>query len=226
MFRVRSLLLVWLPVASAIFFLAGLAFDHSRFVGLVQSETGPVELGTAALFVAAASFAVAIAWRVPLPRPCRIYYVLFASAALFVACEEVSWGQHLVGWRSPQWFAVHNKQDETNLHNLLGSKPSSWLRESAYVVFTGAFLVLPLVARKVPGSYAPGGWAYYLLPKLELAALIVLSLVITAPNKLHGIHRMGGALRELTELYQGWAAAGYGGLLWRRLARGVAPRAT
>ena len=42
-----------------------------------------------------------------------------SALVLFGAGEEISWGQRLVGWESPEWFLDHNKQNETNLHNLL-----------------------------------------------------------------------------------------------------------
>jgi hypothetical protein len=38
---------------------------------------------------------------------------------LFGAMEEISWGQRVFGIESPQWFLKHNKQGETNVHNLL-----------------------------------------------------------------------------------------------------------
>ena len=38
---------------------------------------------------------------------------------LFGAMEEISWGQRVFGIESPEWFLKHNKQGETNLHNLL-----------------------------------------------------------------------------------------------------------
>jgi len=37
----------------------------------------------------------------------------------FGAMEEISWGQRIFGVESPEWFLKHNKQGETNLHNLL-----------------------------------------------------------------------------------------------------------
>ena len=37
---------------------------------------------------------------------------------VFLGMEEISWGQHLFGWQTPEAFAVLNDQSETNLHNL------------------------------------------------------------------------------------------------------------
>ena len=37
---------------------------------------------------------------------------------VFLGMEEISWGQHLFGWQTPEAFALLNDQGETNLHNL------------------------------------------------------------------------------------------------------------
>jgi hypothetical protein len=36
----------------------------------------------------------------------------------FGAMEEISWGQRILGIESPEWFLKHNRQGETNIHNL------------------------------------------------------------------------------------------------------------
>jgi hypothetical protein len=36
---------------------------------------------------------------------------------LWAALEEISWGQRIVGWETPDWMKEVNDQDETNLHN-------------------------------------------------------------------------------------------------------------
>jgi len=37
----------------------------------------------------------------------------------FGAMEEISWGQRILGVESPEWFLKHNRQFETNVHNLV-----------------------------------------------------------------------------------------------------------
>jgi hypothetical protein len=233
MARPQRLVLVVLPLLLAVVSLLAVGLDKNGVGRVLFSEQGPVELGTAALFALAGVVAtgVAVRSRGAVPPAYRGFLACFAAAAFFVALEEISWGQHLFGWSSPTWFGTHNKQAELNLHNLAGSKPSNWLRTVAYVVFSGGLLVLPLVATTLPGAYRQGHWTYYLLPRLELATLIILSCIITVPNDLPkalvGNYRMGGELRELTELYQAWAAAAYAVILRRRLtapAVAVAPR--
>jgi hypothetical protein len=44
--------------------------------------------------------------------------VLLSAGLLFVAIEEISWGQRVFGWESPDFFMEFNRQEETNVHNL------------------------------------------------------------------------------------------------------------
>jgi uncharacterized membrane protein SirB2 len=49
----------------------------------------------------------------------RWYGLGLALFCLFVAGEEISWGQRLLGFRPPNYFLEQNYQQEANLHNLL-----------------------------------------------------------------------------------------------------------
>lgn len=71
-----------------------------------------------------------------------IHYVLKAAwlgiglLALLAAGEELSWGQHLLGFSSTEFFNEHNLQQETNLHNLVpGHLFAGFLNTSVYIVF-------------------------------------------------------------------------------------------
>lgn len=40
-----------------------------------------------------------------------------ALSCLYIAGEEMSWGQHFFHWNTPEYWAEVNRQEETNLHN-------------------------------------------------------------------------------------------------------------
>ena len=40
-----------------------------------------------------------------------------ALTCLYTAGEEMSWGQHFFHWNTPEYWALVNRQNETNLHN-------------------------------------------------------------------------------------------------------------
>src|SRR4030043_1276170 len=48
----------------------------------------------------------------------RVWFFL-GLLFLFGAMEEISWGQRILGIKSPEWFMRHNRQGETNIHNLM-----------------------------------------------------------------------------------------------------------
>ncbi len=66
-----------------------------------------------------------------------------ALFCIFVALEEISWGQRVVAYRPPVYFLEHNFQQELNVHNVLGSS----LRKLALKgVILGYGVLLPLIA--------------------------------------------------------------------------------
>jgi hypothetical protein len=157
----------------------------------------------------------------------RLLYVVFAFAALFVALEEISYGQHLFGWRSPEYFREHNLQGEVNLHNMLGSKPSKRMHMLADLGTGIGFVALPCLlwlgrraGTRLPAplaasaAYAPGSWTYYLAPGMELIAIVVLARLVGWLKKVPGA---GVDHNELRELLWAWAAFGYIVLMRRRL---------
>jgi len=47
------------------------------------------------------------------------FWLFLCLLFLFGAMEEISWGQRILGIQSPEWFLKHNRQGETNIHNLV-----------------------------------------------------------------------------------------------------------
>ncbi len=53
-------------------------------------------------------------------RAMAALYVLLALGTFFVAGEEISWGQRIFGWRTPEALEVINAQQEISVHNIHG----------------------------------------------------------------------------------------------------------
>jgi hypothetical protein len=49
-----------------------------------------------------------------------LFYLLFAIGLIFIAGEEISWGQDFFHFHTPGFFERHNEQDDLTLHNLDG----------------------------------------------------------------------------------------------------------
>lgn len=100
---------------------------------------------------------------------------------IYIAGEEVSWGQHIFGWVTPEFWSGVNDQNETNLHNT-----SSWLdQKPRLLLFLGAVvagIVVPALRRWKP-SWLPARFsALYPSDILFVAALGVL-----LPYSIHEI---------------------------------------
>ncbi len=122
----------------------GLAFAAPvRYREFVQEDRF-IEWWTVFLFLAAA---IPLARRAIAQR--RIFDLLIAAFCVFVAGEEFSWGQRLLGFTPPDLFLQHNTQQEFTLHNFadLFGQPKGVLM----LALGGYGVVLPLLAR-VPGA--------------------------------------------------------------------------
>lgn len=49
----------------------------------------------------------------------KFFVFLYLIGVLYYFFEEISWGQHIFGWKSPEFFLEINTQNETNIHNTL-----------------------------------------------------------------------------------------------------------
>lgn len=114
--------------------------NSDAYVAAMQ-EDGVVEWMTFLLFLAAGGVAI-----VQAVRNRRVFDLLVALFCLFVAGEEISWGQRLMGYVPPDLFLKNNFQQETNLHNFSGifGRPK-WV----LAITLGAYgLLLPAAATK------------------------------------------------------------------------------
>jgi hypothetical protein len=94
-------------------------------------------------------------WRLRHARTALFLAATILLGGLFVgaAGEELSWGQHLMGFKAPEFFAQHNAQRETNVHNLIvkGVKINRLVFGSALLIVVLAYCsVLPVGYRRWP----------------------------------------------------------------------------
>jgi len=106
-------------VASSIFIILLRLFVWESYPDLFR-EDGLLENGTALLFLAAGLQVGIRAWFAKGRR--NSWYILIAILLLLIGMEEISWGQRIIGWTTPQWLAGVNQQGETNLHNLVSNR--------------------------------------------------------------------------------------------------------
>jgi len=118
------------------------------------------------------------------PMPVKAWLVVFALGLVFVLGEEISWGQHYLGWEAEGWFAARNDQSETNLHNTsswLDQKPRALLLISLYL---GGILAPLWEAKRGVRLLNLPQWFMPVLANVPLAVLVFLAGVPKYVNKL------------------------------------------
>lgn len=161
--------------------------DERAWERLAQ-EDGIVEWATVFAFVAAAALLLRGVRGAFRDSPLLgVALVCIGAFCLFVAGEEISWGQRLFAFQPPEAFLERNFQQEMNLHNvLMDERGLGFALESKHLVaaiavlhgVVGPLLVrLPVFARVTPA-----------FPPLALAPafLAVVAVELTYPVELAG----------------------------------------
>lgn len=140
--------------------------------GILQkftSEDGFYELGSAFFLF---SFGLFLLFKQRDFYVKTIKYSLVFLGFIFIlgALEELSWGQHLLGFESVDLFSQHNKQQETNLHNFI----PAWLfglsiNLSFYIFFVFTPIFIFFYRDKIlASSYSKYSHLLDYLPSLKL----------------------------------------------------------
>ena len=110
----------------------------------------------------------------------RVWLVLNLIGLIYFAGEEISWGQHLFGWGTPELFKELNVQDETNFHNMsrwLGRQPRNLIE--LWTVVGG--IIVPLWLRMRLG---PRSAAYWFWPTTACTAAAVMAQAVYLPSRI------------------------------------------
>ena len=139
-------------------------------------EGGLSEYGTAIAYLLMTIFAFPMTkqfWRQG-QKVLAVLYGLLTFASFFVSMEEISWGQRLIGFEEPKYWAENNAQSEFTFHNLSFFQ-EHLLNESFILVgFIGSFCWLLLAywqkrqQPKIDMSYILPDWTIssYFYPTL------------------------------------------------------------
>ncbi len=177
--------------------IATLAAFRPLFVA-VTSEDGLVEWLQVAALVMIALWAGRLARDLQrhADRPRSALYALVTVGALFVAIEEISWGQRIVGLVTPDAIAELNRQGETNVHNIPFVQRAFGLAELAaagYALVAG--LVVAVLQPRVRRLYVLVPPAF-LASAFAIPAIYRLARYTIVPQAGQSINRVG----ELAEL--------------------------
>lgn len=142
-------------------------------------------------------FRTATKYRASLAHPALgIWFTLWAAGALYFAMEEISWGQWVFGWETPDAFKAINPDGETNLHNIgnLGNRTPRSLLE-LWIIFSGLFLCAWLSWKK--SSHRIDSWLQWITPSAICIPTVLIYLGVRVAKKFDS--RLGDV--ELREYY-------------------------
>ena len=129
------------------------AISHDAFSTFFGREDSPVENLTALVLFSAGAMLIVrtLAKRGEWAVHAVALGVLYGAVYIWAGGEEISWGQRLLGFETPEFFAENNDQGEFTIHNLVvgGVK----LDESLFgpilsIVILTYLVVLPLMWRR------------------------------------------------------------------------------
>ncbi len=204
---------VYLLVATAV--LAAVLFPWTTIARVwLSGETGLVEIASIVVALWGAWTAgLIVRDRRHLPHNAlAIWFGLFVVGLILLAGEEASWGQHWIGWDTPEDF--RNEQNETNLHNLMDASeevPKTLLLLAC--LFGGIVWPIWAKVRKV-GPYLTKGWFSWIWPSSLIWPASAITWVMRMGERLlvntdledaflfgHAVRPLYIATRESIELY-------------------------
>lgn len=185
-------LVAFLSFPALLLWLAAVRADSKLAYIFALKEQGLVEHLTVVAFLAAFAFAGIAA------RHCqgldKVFFAAVTTACFLAAGEEASWGQHLLGFESPQWFISYNGQNETNLHNVFQRATHVRTKTvSAYVVFIAGVLLPWAAGRCKLLNDTLRSWGIRVPPQEFIAPLAVATLLFS--------DRPSGHEEELAECF-------------------------
>lgn len=140
---------LWIPIVAFCVQIVLEIFISNDVLSIMHSENGPHETLQALLMII--SFFVVTYYmlnsKISRTLLLRGWFGLAAICCFYVAGEEISWGQHIWDWATPDFWTEVNDQQETNLHNT-----SSWFDQKPRLILilgivTGT-LILPFLKKK------------------------------------------------------------------------------
>ena len=134
---------------SIVFLIKIVSGIHDDFYKDLTTEDGVIENATVFVYFCSFIFSILIAKQFKSKKILFTLFLILGIGFFFISFEEISWGQRLFDFESPDWFP-ENIQDETTIHNLEVFQSH---RNTSYVIvsFIGAFswVIFPQIKRIV-----------------------------------------------------------------------------
>lgn len=207
-FKYKKELLYYFAFAASLASLSLYFSDPLYYADFVR-EDGPVEYLTALAYLLSGIISLKIAYAAKgyfkSSFDQRIFYYLFILMAIFsffVTGEEISWGQRIIGWDTPEAMEAVNLQDETNLHNTIYFWPFVYIGYLAIGLYGSFMWIIKWLASSFDLSSRARRWMDILMPDPHLFIYFFLIVIYVWLRFNHGPWRYQ-LWEELTELFLG-----------------------
>jgi hypothetical protein len=201
-FELPTWLWLWLPLAILAAISASNFLGRDFYARFVFSEWGIVENLTVFFLIVAVIAGVRLLVSRQLPdRLLGLCVAMLTVGCFYFAGEEASWGQHLIGWATPETWAAINDQQETNIHNTIGLFDQVPRTALAIVAFVGG-VVIPIVRQRQASTNATF-WKFHPLffATLVCTPSALLAVTVSAPGKMLG--KLGVEVPDLLRVFPG-----------------------
>jgi len=180
---------IWIVLPLIVWFLPYVVkiIDRSLYKNWIYSEFGLVENLTVIVLI----FAIVYGTKIFLSNfnfPAKWfkwYIALLTLGCFYFAGEELSWGQHFIGWGTPEILKVINDQSETNIHNIIPFFDQ--VPRTALVILTavgGVLTPLFVTLRKI-NLNSKTNVLYWLFPTMLSFPTALLTWQIALPQKIY-----------------------------------------
>lgn len=164
-------------------------------------ENGPHEYAEFIILVIAAAVAARIFLTMDRARDRLLtaWVVLALICCLYVGGEEISWGQQIFAWQTPDTWSQINDQNETNLHNT-----SAWFDQKPRLILEIGIIIggilLPLYRRFKPNGLPARFDLFY--PTNILVPLAVIATATKQSQTLAEFLKLGHPFHRVSEVQE------------------------
>ena len=199
---------LWLPLVLFVLIFGSALMSKYIHDTFFAGELGIIELATPIMLMPAiiSGFIILFNREKLVTKQLGYWILLVTLACVYFAGEEISWGQQLLGWETPELFKKINDQHETNLHNM-----SSWFDQKPRLLLEISVLIggifLPL-KRKLQDTHLPrDSWQYWLCPTIVCLPTAIMAILSRMPDRIMDLFEITGDMlthvrySEVQELY-------------------------
>lgn len=185
-YGIHPLFWLWIPSLWMIGQVAAEFIFPKEAVLHFRRENGVHEWIQFALLIGTLILSIKILKSMPSPKNKWLiaWFVFAAIGSFYTAFEEISWGQWIFKWATPEAFEEINQQGETNLHNT-----SKWLNQKPRLLLEVGIIVggiiIPLLAMLKP-KWLPKRFEIIYPPNF----MIFIAVIYTMAKFSHKFSRM------------------------------------